>query len=237
MAPVRRLARCRSPSYTVCVPIAKKIPANVSPEAAALLERAYAIDSDAASRALYRDWAETYDTTMIDGLRYLSPATVAQLLDAHLSECAAPVLDVGCGTGLAGQSLFERGFTTIDGLDLSPEMVQVAARRGVYRAFISADLHQTLPMADASYGGAMGSGIFTHGHVDARCLDELFRVLRPGAPFAFTVKLEVWEPLGFKDKLAGLMACGSITELAFTHDRHYENSAQPDGVFCVYRRV
>jgi len=219
------------------MPIAKIVPANVSPEAAALLERAYAIDSDAASRALYRDWAETYDATMLGGLRYLSPATVARLLDAHLADRVAPVLDVGCGTGLAGQSLFERGFTTIDGLDLSPEMMQVAGRRGIYRAFIAADLHQALPMADATYGGAIGSGIFTHGHVDARCLDELFRVLRPGAPFAFTVKLEVWEPLGFKDKLASLMDVGAITELAFTHDRHYENSAQPDGVFCVYQRV
>ena len=227
----------RTPSYTAPMPIAKTVPANVSPEAAALLERAYAIDSDASSRALYRDWAETYDATMLDGLGYLSPATVARLLDAHLSNRAAAVLDVGCGTGLAGQSLFERGFGCIDGLDLSPEMMRVAERRGIYRAFIAADLHQTLPMPDACYGGAMASGIFTHGHVDARCLDELFRVLRPGAPFAFTVKLEVWESLGFRDKLAGLKGRGAITELAFTHDRHYENSAQPDGVFCVYQRV
>ena len=115
--------------------------------------------------------------------------------------------------------------------------MRVAARRGIYRAFVAADLHQALPIPDASYGGAVGSGIFTHGHVDARCLDELLRVLRPGAPFAFTVKLEVWEPLGFKDKLQALMRSGGITELAFTRDRHYDNSRQPDGVFCVYRRT
>ena len=39
----------------------------------------------------------------------------------------------------------------------------------------------------------------------ANCLDELFRILKPGAPFAFAVKLDVWESLGFKDKLAALM--------------------------------
>ncbi len=216
--------------------IVKKIPPNVGAAAAALLERAYALDSDEKSRALYRDWAETYDETMLQGLSYRSPATVARMLAEHQSERAAPLLDVGCGTGLAGQSLADRGFTTIDGIDLSPEMMQVAARRGVYRAFVTADLHQALPIADASYGGAVGAGIFTHGHVDARCLDELLRVLRPGARFAFTVKLEVWEPLGFKDKLQALVRSGAITELAFTHDRHYDNSRQPDGVFCVYRR-
>ncbi|MEO8545101.1 MAG: class I SAM-dependent methyltransferase [Burkholderiaceae bacterium] len=217
--------------------IERNIPVNVSPEAAALLERAYALDGDEQSRALYRDWAETYDDTMLQGLGYRSPAVVARLLGEHLSDRRVPVLDIGCGTGLAGHKLGELGFTAIDGLDLSPEMMQVAARRNVYRNFIAADLNAPLPIADGSYSGASCSGTFTHGHVDARCLAEIFRVLRLGAPFAFTVKLEVWEPLGFKDTLAQLLASGRIAEVAMTHDRHYENSKLPDGVFCVYRRL
>ena len=215
----------------------KVMPSGVSPEAAKLLERAYALDSDEKSRALYRDWAETYDETMLKGLSYLSPAKVVNLLAAHLADRNAAVLDIGCGTGLAGQGLARHGFITIDGLDVSPEMMQVAARRGVYRSFIAADLNLPLGIASDSYGGASCSGTFTHGHVDARCLDELFRVLKPGAPFAFTVKLEVWESLCFKDKLGALMDCGRIVERAFTHDRHYDTSAQADGVFCVYTRV
>jgi predicted TPR repeat methyltransferase len=217
--------------------ITRIIPANVTPEAAALLERAYALDSSEQSRALYRDWAETYDDTMLQGLGYRSPAVVARLLGEHLSDRQALVLDIGCGTGLAGHTLGELGFTAIDGLDLSPEMMQVAARRNVYRNFIAADLNAPLPIADRSYAGASCSGTFTHGHVDARCLDEVFRVLSPGAPFAFTVKLEVWEPLGFKETLARLQAEGRIAEVVTTHDRHYDSSQLPDGVFCVYRRV
>ena len=212
----------------------KKIPDGVSPQAAQLLERAYALDSDEKSRALYRDWAQTYDQTMLQGLNYQSPAVVAGLLARHLVARDAAVLDVGCGTGLAGNNLATHGFSVIDGIDVSPEMMQVAEHRGIYRHFINADLHAPLPIADARYGGALGSGIFTHGHVDARCLDELFRVLQPGAPFAFTVKLEVFESLGFKDKLAALVDHGRIRQLLFTLDRHYTTSAQPDGVFCVY---
>ena len=215
----------------------KKIPQGVSAEAAKLLERAYALESDEQSRALYRDWAETYDQTMLDGLNYLSPATVAGLLARHMPNRQGAVLDVGCGTGLAGQNLAGHGFAVIDGLDYSPEMMRVAARRGVYRNFIEADLHARLDIPSASYDGALGSGIFTHGHVDARSLDELFRVLKPGGPFAFTVKLEVFDSLGFKDKLAALTMAGRIRELFFTHDRHYSTSAQPDGVFCVYVAV
>jgi SAM-dependent methyltransferase len=214
-----------------------KIPPGVSPEAARLLERAYALKSDAESRALYRDWAETYDQTMLEGLNYQSPQLVADLLATHLPQKDVPVLDVGCGTGLAGQVLAGHGFSAIDGLDISPEMMQVAARRGVYRGFVTADLNAPLALADASYAGMCCCGTFTHGHVDANCLDALFRILRPGAPFAFTVKLEVWESLGFKDKLASLVRQHAITEQSFRHDRHYSTSAAPDGVFCVYRRV
>lgn len=215
---------------------AKIIPPGVSPEAAELLERAYALDSDEMSRALYRDWAQTYDETMLQGLHYQSPQTVARLLAAHLPDRQAAVLDIGCGTGLLGQGLAEHGFGTIDGLDVSPEMMQVAQRRGVYRRFIEADLNLPLAMPDASYGGASCCGTFTHGHVGAGCLDELFRVLRSGAPFAFTVKLEVFDSLGFKDKLAALEQQGTIRMLSFAHDRHYATSDQPDGVFCVYAR-
>ena len=216
--------------------ITRTIPTNVSPEAAALLERAYAIDSDATSRALYRDWAQTYDTTMIDGLHYRSPTLVAQLLGEHLADRDAAVLDIGCGTGLAGQVLAGLGFKAIDGLDISPEMMQVAGQRGVYRNFLSADLNQPLDLPDAQYNGATCCGTFTHGHVAATCLDELFRILRPGAPFAFTVKHEVWEPMGFKDNLARLVASGTITQTVWRLDRHYDTAGQPDGVFCVYRR-
>ncbi len=215
----------------------KHMPVGVSPQAAKLLERAYALNGDEQSRALYRDWAETYDETMLQGLNYLSPTRVANLLAQHLPNRKATVLDIGCGTGLAGQGLADHGFQTLDGLDVSDEMMQVAARRGIYRHFLNADLNQPLPIASDTYDGASCSGTFTHGHVGANCLDEIFRVLKPGAPFAFTVKLEVWETMGFKDKLGSLMTCGSIQELAFTHDTHYATSRQADGVFCAYARV
>lgn len=217
--------------------IEKIIPPGVTPEAAKLLERAYSLSTDEQSRSLYRDWAETYDQTMVQGLHYQSPPTVAKLLGEHLPDRTAAVLDIGCGTGLLGQCLSELGFKTIDGLDFSPEMMAVAQRRGVYRNFITADLNQPLAIQSDSYGGASCCGTFTHGHVGANCLDELFRVLKPDAPFAFTVKLEVFEAMGFKAKLASLMQSGRIKELVFTHDRHYSTSKQPDGVFCVYERV
>ena len=205
--------------------------------AQALLARAYALRSDAESRALYRDWATTYDKTMVDGLQYRSPTVVADLLRPHLAKAQTRVLDIGCGTGLAGRALAVHGFTEIEGLDLSPEMAQVAADSGAYRAFVMADLNATLPVLDATYDAAMCCGTFTTGHVSAACLNEILRILRPGAPFAFTVKRSEWDALGFGGKIAALEASGALRVGSLAPDRLYANSPEPDGMMCLVWRV
>ena len=202
-----------------------------------LLRRAYGLSSDAASRALYRDWAASYDQTMLQGLGYQSPRLVAGLMAGLLPQTAAAVLDIGCGTGLVGRELATRGFTAIDGIDISPEMMAVAHTQGGYRNLLCADLNAPLPLADAAYRGAICCGTFTSGHVRAHCLDEIARVLAVGAPFAFTVKLEVWETFGFKDKLAHLSQAGVLAILALEPGCLYADSPEPDGMFCSVRRA
>jgi predicted TPR repeat methyltransferase len=206
-------------------------------DAQALLARAYALRSDEESRALYRDWARTYDQTMVDGLQYRSPTVVVDLLRPHLASSQSSVLDIGCGTGLAGRALAAHGFAVIDGLDLSPEMAQVAADSGAYRAFVMADLNAPLPVPDATFDAAMCCGTFTTGHVSAACLPEVLRILRPGAPFAFSVKLSEWDALGFGSTISTLQTRGALRVGSITPDRLYANSPEPDGMMCLVWRV
>ena len=202
-----------------------------------LLRRAYALSSDEESQALYRDWATTYDDTMLGGLQYQSPRVVAERLAALLDSRQGAVLDIGCGTGLVGRELAARGFGTIDGIDISPEMMTVARQKGGYRELICADLNARLPLADASYSAAICCGTFTSGHVRAHCIDEILRVLAPGAPFAFTVKLQVWESFGFKDALARFEALGLLKALRYDTGCLYANSVEPDGMFCSIQKL
>jgi len=202
-----------------------------------LLRRAYGLSSDEESQALYRDWAKTYDKTMLQGLHYQSPRLLAERLSALLPARDGAVLDIGCGTGLAGRELAARGFTVIDGIDISPEMMAVAREQDGYRDLVCADLNARLPLADGAYQGAICCGTFTSGHVRANCLDEIVRVLAAVAPFAFTVKLEVWESFGFKDKLAQLEIAGAIAVVALDPGCLYADSPEADGMFCSVRRL
>jgi SAM-dependent methyltransferase len=54
--------------------------------------------------------------------------------------CAA---DLGCGTGRTGAWLRQHGVPTIDGVDLTPEMLTVARSKNVYRLVVQADVAAT----------------------------------------------------------------------------------------------
>lgn len=202
----------------------------------ALLERAYSLGNDEEARALYRDWAQSYDETMLEGLGYCTPRVTSALLAQHVEDKTQPVLDVGSGTGLAGVELAGLGFATLDALDYSPEMLAVAASRGVYRATIETDLNEPLDMADGSYSAMICTGTFTHAHVGAGCLPELFRVLEPGGIFACTVHKDVWEDAGFAAESEKLARAGVLETLSRVPGAYYTASTDPEGWYIVWQK-
>jgi SAM-dependent methyltransferase len=90
-------------------------------------------------RSGYGEWVATYEQT------------VADAMDIHLLESLGEVpwetirraADLGCGTGRTGAWLRERGIASIDGVDLTPEMLDVARAREVYATLTEADVADT----------------------------------------------------------------------------------------------
>lgn len=213
-----------------------KIPPGVDEQSAEFLERAYGLDNVADGQRLYVEWADTYDTTMLDGLGYVSPRLVAEALAQQLRSLTQPILDVGCGTGLVGAQLALHGCTVMDGLDLSVAMMAVASQRGIYRKLIEADLRTTLSIDTGAYGAVVCAGTFTSGHVDAGCLDELVRVLAPDGLLVCTVHHAVWEPLGFLAAFERLTTTRALAPIAHSEVGYYANS-QCDGHLLVMRAI
>ncbi|HCX87479.1 MAG TPA: SAM-dependent methyltransferase [Gammaproteobacteria bacterium] len=214
---------------------AKKAASLEDASSAALLERAYGLDTSGEARDLYRDWASTYDAHLEKGLRYLAPQRIAEILAEVLEDPSALILDIGCGTGLVADYLSGHGFNAIDGLDFSPEMLAVAAEKSLYRTLIEADLEKPLDIADESYDAAICCGTFTHGHVGPQALAEICRVLRPGTPFACTIHAHLWEEAGFAAEIASLEA-RCIAVLEEVTDEPYFEGAPADARFCMLRR-
>ena len=201
------------------------------------LDSAYALGGKEETREFYKAWAETYDQTFAQDRGYRSPAEVARRFRAA-ADGNEPVLDVGAGTGLIGAAL---DGVEIDALDLSPEMLEVAGRKGVYRKLITADLTGPLDIPDASYGGVVSSGTFTHGHVGPVCLPELIRITRPGALFVCTVIPAVYDSAGFGSALAQLVAGAQITPIRFhdfaIYDKADDSHGDEHGLIMEFHRL
>lgn len=159
--------------------------------------------------ALYDGWAGTYEADMAKA-GYRHPAIALALLSRHCPAGAAPLLDAGCGTGLAGEWLGILGFADVHALDISPGMLAVARAKGVYSGFTQAALGETLPFADDAFASVISAGVFTTGHVGAEGLDELIRVTRPGGVLVLTVKRALWDA-GFGVRVAALARDGRIS--------------------------
>lgn len=171
------------------------------------LNQVYAAKSEADLAAAYAVWSNGYDRETA-ALGYCLPFVIAAWVARHVPVDAGPLLDAGCGTGLSGPYLAALGYTEIDGLDMSPEMLALAIGRGVYRNLIEAALGGRLPIGDATYAAVFSTGVFTEGHAPASSLDDLARIVRPGGFVIFTVRDSVLEAGGFRAKFADLKRAG-----------------------------
>jgi predicted TPR repeat methyltransferase len=192
------------------------------------IARARSIASTDEAAAVYRDWAAQYDDDVFTTLGFTGSARIAELLVAELVSRDDPVLDLGCGTGAVGARLHELGVTTIDGVDLSPEMLDVARAKGVYRELWTADL--TAPVViDQPYTASISAGTFTSGHVGASAVPALLHLVEPGGLVAWVIGLAAWPSFGAALRERGV-------ELLHCSVEAIRRDGPPEGVMVVGRR-
>ncbi len=106
-------------------------------------------------RHLFDSFAPTYDQTMLQKLGYAAHRHLRTLADRVLPrEGTAPwrVLDLGCGTGLVGETFKDLAAGgRLDGIDIAPRMIDAASARAIYSELILGDLEVLLPAPGRSY--------------------------------------------------------------------------------------
>ncbi len=103
-----------------------------------------------AMRALFDAYAETFDVHLVRGLHYDAPRRVADILRAIYPDRRFNLLDLACGTGLLGVYLGPIKGHMI-GVDLSPKMLEQAARHRLYTRFHQVNVLDALRETPAAH--------------------------------------------------------------------------------------
>ena len=92
------------------------------------------------------------------------------------------ILDVGAGTGGIGELLKARGYTNVDALDISQEMLNFAAAKNLYKKLICAPLTDTYmnEVETAEYDVVLCAGTIVYGQVKPGAIEECARFVKPG---------------------------------------------------------
>jgi len=124
--------------------------------------------------------------------------TFTQMRDAYLAQLAlpptAPILELGCGTGVVLRALAQRRDFSgrLVGVDQSPALIaaarRLAAEEGVDQRieFQVGDVHH-LSVADSSCDAAIAHTLVSHVADPLTMLKEAARVVRPGGSMAIHV--------------------------------------------------
>lgn len=136
--------------------------------------------------ALFDQYADGFDHALVDTLGYRVPELLGQAIEDTGIARFERVVDLGCGTGLMGEKLWSVA-GTLEGYDISAEMLKQAKGKGIYDRLIRSDL-QTLLLRPASVDLVVAADVF--GYVGA--LDQIVAMvaeaLSPDGIFAFSVE-------------------------------------------------
>lgn len=143
----------------------------------------------------YQRFAADYDDELA-ARGYAQPDRVADAVVAAGVPLDARILDAGCGSGLSGRALAERGYRHLHGCDYSTEMLALAARTGVYESLHEIDLNVVPPIVPgAPFEAVAAVGVVGHGHVAGAAIGGLVELLAPGGFLALAINELVW-PVG-----------------------------------------
>ncbi|NYZ12012.1 methyltransferase domain-containing protein [Azospirillum sp. RWY-5-1] len=139
-------------------------------------------------RALFDRYAERFDRDLVDRLEYRAPELLRQAVDSLADgRSGLRVLDLGCGTGLAGVT-FRSLASELAGVDLAPRMVEKARARGVYDRLDVADAVAALRAEADAWDLVVAADVLVYIADLGPLFESAALALRAGGRMAATVE-------------------------------------------------
>ncbi|MEM9317202.1 MAG: methyltransferase domain-containing protein [Pseudomonadota bacterium] len=137
---------------------------------------------------LFDQHAESFETTLVLSLGYAVPERIAEVLDRLGLGPFAHGLDLGCGTGLVGEAL-EGSVETLEGVDLSEGMLEIADEKELYAALYAGDAVAFVEQAEAGiFDLIIAADVLPYLGAVGPLLRSVARALAPGGVVAVSTE-------------------------------------------------
>lgn len=137
---------------------------------------------------VFDNYAGSFERELLHTLRYQTPQDLRQLYrEIFPNDSRKLVVDLGCGTGLAGRE-FHDSCQELIGVDISTEMLKQAAQKSLYHDLIQEDILQFLVKETRRYDMIIAADVFTYMGDLKEIFTECARVAHSGAIFVFSVE-------------------------------------------------
>ncbi len=138
---------------------------------------------------LFDQYAPYFDQHLQEHLKYETPQLLHEAVMANIHDNlhCRKLLDLGCGTGLAGK-LFKDIAAPLIGVDLSSQMIATLEQKALYDQLIIGDIHEVLKnQKDCEV--IIACDVLTYIGDLSRLFAAVEAALTPGGLFAFTTEL------------------------------------------------
>lgn len=182
--------------------------------------------------SVYADWADNYDAD-VESRGYRTPDRLAEALAAHVAS-GVEILDFGCGTGIGGAALRRAGFDTIDGTDVTAEMLEKAKARGIYRKTWHSS-PEDMGFATGTYPVIVAVGVISLGAAPPAILPALVAKLSSGGLLALSFNDPTLEDESYADVLDAEVAQGHVAVIFREHGAHLDTVGMGSDVMILRR--
>ncbi len=146
-------------------------------------------------RALFDRYADRFDQDLVGKLGYSAPGQLREAVERLGPAAGLRVLDLGCGTGLAGV-VFRPLAAHLAGVDLAPRMVEKARARNLYDELSVGDVVAAVEAAPGSWDLLVAADVLVYlGNLTA-LFEGAAKALRPAGRFAATAEWLEGEEVG-----------------------------------------
>jgi predicted TPR repeat methyltransferase len=137
--------------------------------------------------AIFDRYSDRYDQHLVGALKYRTPDLLFDAIVHSVPARDLDILDLGCGTGLLGARLRPLA-RTLTGVDISPNMLEVARRRQIYGELACGELIEFMQTQTKEFDLAVAADVLVYIGDLSPVFQHVRRALRKGGIFGFSVE-------------------------------------------------